>query len=392
MVEYSEINCKLTNVQLNKLKKAVKSNEGATLRLGIKNFNKNEHPHELLLTTRQNTELRNAISNNLTTDIKLSKAQIKKIIQSGGFLGKLLSKLAGPLMKVALPLAKNVLAALGLTAAMSAIDGGIRKKIHGSGVKLIIEQEDMKDIMKIIKALENSGILLKGVSKAIKNETKEQRGGFLSMLLGTLGASLLGNLLTGGKGIMRAGDGIVRAGEGNVVSRAKSDGSKKTLNSLLPFHPLTNIEISEYYKNEPRFNGVYSRNNLPNKIKKGAYVINLDKYENTGTHWVSLFVKPKYTVYFDSFGVEHIPKEINKFIRSKELGPAVGNKKIKTSIFRIQAYDSIMCGYFCIEFINYMLQGKTLLDYTNLFSPNDFKKNDQNIKRIFKNEYYRINR
>ena len=139
-------------------------------------------------------------------------------------------------MKVALPLAKNVLAPLGLAASMSAI-GSIQKKIHGSGVKLIIEQEDMKDIMKIIKALENSGILLKGVSKTIKNETKEQRGGFLSMLLGTLGASLLGNLLTGGKGsaasrakgegIMRAGDGIVRAGDGNVVSRAKSDGSKK---------------------------------------------------------------------------------------------------------------------------------------------------------------------
>ena len=92
----------------------------------------------------------------MTTDIKLSKAQIKKIIQSGGFLGKLLSKLAGPLMKVALPLAKNVLALLGLTAAMSAIDGGIQKKIHGSGVKLIIEQKDMKD-MKIIEALENSG-------------------------------------------------------------------------------------------------------------------------------------------------------------------------------------------------------------------------------------------
>ena len=208
MVEYSEINCKLTNVQLNKLKIAVISNEGATLRLGIKNFNKNEHP-----TTRQNTKLRNAISNNLTTDIKLSKAQIKKIIQSGGFLGKLLSKLAGPLTKVALPLAKNVLAPLGLTAAMSAIDGSMQKKIHGSGAKLIIEQEDMKDIMKIIKALEKSGILLKGVSKTIENETKEQRGGFLSMLLGTLGASLLGNLLTG-KGIMRAGDGIVRSGSG----------------------------------------------------------------------------------------------------------------------------------------------------------------------------------
>ena len=96
--------------------------------------------------------------------------------------------------------------------AFSAIDGGIQKKIHGSGVRLIIEQEDMNDIMKIIEALENSGILLKGVSKTIKNETKEQRGRFLSMLLGTLGASLLGNLLTGGKGIMRAGDGIVRAG------------------------------------------------------------------------------------------------------------------------------------------------------------------------------------
>ena len=135
MTEYTKINCKLTNVQLNKFKKAVRSNEGATLRLRIKNLNKDEHPHGLLLTTRKNTKLRNAINNNLTTDIKLSKAQIKKLIQSGGFLGKLLSKLAGPLMKVALPLAKNVLAPLGLTAAMSAIDGSIQKKIHGSEVK-----------------------------------------------------------------------------------------------------------------------------------------------------------------------------------------------------------------------------------------------------------------
>ena len=124
-------------------------------------------------------------------------------------------------MKVALSLAKNILAPLGLTAAMSAIDGSIQKKIHGSGVtksggvKLIIEQEDMNDIMKIIKALENCGILLKGESKTIKNETKEQKGGFLSILLGTLGASLLGNLLAGGKGIMRAGDGIARAGSGS---------------------------------------------------------------------------------------------------------------------------------------------------------------------------------
>ena len=126
------------------------------------------------------------------------------------------------------------------------------------------------------------------------------------MLLGTLEASLLGNLLTGGKGIIRAGDGIVSAGEGSR--------SKKKLNLLLPFHPLTNIEISEYYKNEPRFNGVYSRNNLPKTNKKGAYVINLD--ENTGTHWVALFVKTNEAIYFDSFGIEDIPIEINKFINN----------------------------------------------------------------------------
>ena len=160
----------------------------------------------------------------MATDIKLNKAQIKKLVQSGGFLGKLLSKLAGPLMKVAMPLAINVLAPLGLTASMSAIDGSIKKKIHGSGVKLIIEQEDMNDITKIIEALENSGILLKGVTKTSENETKEQSGGFLSMLPGTLGASLLGNLLTGGKGIVRAGDGIVRAGEGSIACRAKGEG------------------------------------------------------------------------------------------------------------------------------------------------------------------------
>ena len=115
-------------------------------------------------------------------------------------------------MKVAMPLAKNVLAPLGLTAAMFAIDGSIQKKMRGDGIKLIIEQEGMNDNIKIIEALENSGILLKGVTKTIENETKEQRGGFLSMLLGTLGASLLGNLLSG-KGLARAGEGIVRAGK-----------------------------------------------------------------------------------------------------------------------------------------------------------------------------------
>ena len=133
MVEYTKVNVKLRNLQLNKLKKAVKNNDSTTLRIGIKNLNKEDLSHELLLTRRQNTKLRNAINNNLATNMKLSKAQIKKLIQSGGFLGKLLSKLAGPLMKVAMPVAKNVLAPLGLTAAMSAIDGSIQKKIHGSG-------------------------------------------------------------------------------------------------------------------------------------------------------------------------------------------------------------------------------------------------------------------
>ena len=130
-------------------------------------------------------------------------------------------------MKVAMPLAKNVLAPLGLTAAMSAINGSIQKKTYGSGIELTIEEDDLKDIMKVIEAQENSGILLKGVSKTTENETKEQRGGFLSMLLVTLGASLLGNLLTGGKGIMRVGGGIVRAGAGK--------GSKRKLKFTVTF-------------------------------------------------------------------------------------------------------------------------------------------------------------
>ena len=182
-------------------------------------FNGNDLPHELLLTTRKKNKLGNAFNNNMSNDLKLSKAQISKIIQSGGFLGSLLSKLAGPLMKVAIPLAKNVLAPLGITAAASAIDARIRKKIHGSGTAtLIISTEEMNDIMKIFQALEDSNILLKGVNKTIKNETKEQKLGFLSMLLGTLEASLLGNLLTG-KGIVRTGSGN-KKGKGIVRVRS----------------------------------------------------------------------------------------------------------------------------------------------------------------------------
>ena len=136
--------------------------------------------HKLLLTTRQKTKLKNALSNTMSTDIKRSKAQISKIIQSGGFLGSLLSKLAGPLMKRAVPLAKNILAPLGITAAASAIEAGIQKKIRGSGTTtLIISNEEMKDITKIVKALEGSNILLKGVTKKIKNETKIKKEDFL---------------------------------------------------------------------------------------------------------------------------------------------------------------------------------------------------------------------
>ena len=177
----------------------------------------------------------------MSTDLKLSKTQISKIIQSGGFLGSLLSKLAGPLMKVAIPLAKNVLAPLGITAAASAIDAGIQKKIHGSGTTtLIISNKEMNDIMKIVQALEDSNILLKGVTKTIKNETKEQKGGFLSMLLGTLGASLLGDIL--------ARKRIVRAGSENKKRKRNCKSWLwKRMGFLMLLHSLKNFEIQKYY-------------------------------------------------------------------------------------------------------------------------------------------------
>ena len=164
--------------------------------MGLKILDGNDLSHELLLKTRQKAKLRNAFNNNMPTDSKLSKAEFSKIIESIGFLGSLLSKLACPLMKVA-------------------------KKIHGlRTTTLIISNEEMNDVMEIVQALVYFNISLKGITKTIKNETKEYNGGFLSMLLGTLEASLLGNLLAG-KGIVRAGSGnkkwkgIVRAGYGN---------------------------------------------------------------------------------------------------------------------------------------------------------------------------------
>ena len=144
---------------------------------------------------------------------------------------------------------------------------------------------------------------------------------------------------------------------------------------LIPPHPLTNFEIQKYYQNEPRFNGVFSRNNLPEKIKDVADVINLDEYADVDTHWIALFCNRNEIVYFNSFGVEHVPEEIKEFI---------GNKNIKANIFRVQANDSVMCGYFCIGFIDFMLAGKKLTDFTNMFSPHDFEKNDDIILSYFK--------
>ena len=131
----------------------------------------------------------------------------------------------------------------------------------------------------------------------------------------------------------------------------------------MPVHPLTDFEIQKYYQNEPRFNGVYSRDNLP-RVRGGAYIINLDEYSGTGTHWITLHVQNDVTN-FDSFGVEHIPEEIKTFI---------SNKNIKTNVFRVQAYDSIMCGYFCTGFIDFRLAGKTLTDFTHLFHQISLKK------------------
>ena len=136
------------------------------------------------------------------------------------------------------------------------------KKILRSGnTTLIISNEEMNDIIKIIQALEDSNILLKGVTETVKDETKEKKGGFVSMLLGTVGASLLGNLLTG-KGFVRAGYGN---NKGKGVVRADYGHQLKKSGYLIPPHSLTNFEIQKYYQNEPRFNGVYSRNNLLNK-------------------------------------------------------------------------------------------------------------------------------
>ena len=231
-MQYNRVNVKLSTSQLNKLKSAIQNENDVVIRLSLNMIDdtndKTNFPHELSLTNRHVSSICEAFANNSSVDIKFSKAQLSKMIQSGGFLGKLLGPLLKtglPLMKsVITPLAKSVLVPLGLRAAASAADAEIHKKILGSGnnTTLIISNKDMDDLIKIVKSLEDSSLLLKGITRSVQNEIKEQKGGFFSMLLGSLGASLLGNLLTGkgankkGKGIHRAGEGIVRAGEGNM--------------------------------------------------------------------------------------------------------------------------------------------------------------------------------
>ena len=240
MTQYNSLNVKLSNSEINKLKSAIKNEIEVVLRLSSNMIGDNEtnFPHKLLLTERQVSNLRKAFANHLSADIKLSKTQLSKMIQSGGFLSRLL----GPLLKTGLPLIKNVikplaksvLIPLGLTAAASAADVGIHKKILGSGNRhsssashttLIVSNDEIEGIIKIVKSLEDSGLILDGVTEALQNEVKEQKERFLSMLLGTLGAILLGNLVKNrginravkGKGINRAGEGIVRAGYGNKI-------------------------------------------------------------------------------------------------------------------------------------------------------------------------------
>ena len=215
MTQHNSLNVKLSNSQLNQLKSAIKNGTGVVLRLSSNMVGNSDDeanfPHKLLLS------LRKAFNNHTSADIKFSKAQLTKMQREGVF------NFLMPLLKSGLPLLKSVvkpLGMLGLTAAASTTDAAINKKILGSGnhTTLIISNDDMHNLLKIVKSLEDSGILLNGITETVKNEVKEQKGGFLSMLLGTLGASLLGELLTkklSGRGVIRAGEGTIRAGYGS---------------------------------------------------------------------------------------------------------------------------------------------------------------------------------
>ena len=136
-----------------------------------------------------------------------------------------------------------------------------------------------------------------------------------------------------------------------------------------------------YFDGDKRFDGVFSRDNLNIFNKDGAYIINLDKYDNIGTHWVAIYLKNNNVTYFDSFGIEYIPKEITKLIN---------DKSIKSNIFRIQSLNSILCGYFYIGFIEYTFNNLGLNEYTKLFLVTDFDKNDQIILDYFNVKYKNV--
>ena len=214
MTQYNTLNVKLSSSQLTKLNSVIKDGTKVALNLSSNvagdSADENNFPHKLLLTNTQVSQNRKAFGNGSSVNIKLSRTQLYKIVQSGGFSGRLL----GPLLITGLPLirkaltpsAKSILISLGLTAAASETDAATHKKMFGSGfTTLIISIEQMNNIMKIVKSLEESGLLIKGVNEKIKNEAEEQKGGFIGLLLGNLGASSLGNLLTG-KGTIRAGE------------------------------------------------------------------------------------------------------------------------------------------------------------------------------------------
>ena len=227
-MEYRRVNLKLSSSQFNKLNDASKSNNGTTLRIGNKNFNKGELLYELLLTQTQIKELRNKIESNMSADIKLGRAQINKILKSGGASGSVLARFLPKLIKPVISLGKNILAPLGLSAAMSATDAAIHK--------------DIQDITKIVKVLKDSDVLMKGVTETFKSEIKNlhsKKGGdlpILPMLLRTLGSTLIGNLLTG-KELFRTGSGNKwNCGQG--MYRAGQGLKKKVINSFSSFNKL----------------------------------------------------------------------------------------------------------------------------------------------------------
>ena len=209
MIQHNTLNVKFSNSHLNEFKPGIKNNTEVRQKLSSNGDSKddNNFPHNLLLTKTEGSKVCKAFANDSPANIKLSKTQLHKIGQSGGFLGRLL----GPFLKHG-TLGKNFLISLVLTA--SATDSAIHKKMFGSGtVILIISNVELNDVMEIVKSLEECTLSIKDVSETNKfKEAKEQKRRFLSMLLGTLGASLLGNLLTG-KEVMRTGEGRIRVGQ-----------------------------------------------------------------------------------------------------------------------------------------------------------------------------------